>query len=175
MNVNKWGPGGWQFLHTMTFNYPEYPTAEDKKRYTKFFNQLGHMLPCRYCRDSYNIYKKYLPINKFTDSREGVTYWLYQIHNLVNNKVFNEDNTTFEEVVRKYERFRAGCKTVKKNGDSNKKYGTCGEAKDAHLKDDKITKFVKNTETKYKPIAKKCFKRLINCKENPNKESIKYI
>ena len=22
MNVNKWGPGGWVFLHTITFNYP---------------------------------------------------------------------------------------------------------------------------------------------------------
>ena len=87
MNVNKWGPGGWTFLHTITFNYPEKPTNTDKKQYIDFFKMVGSMLPCKYCRDSYNIYSKYVPINKFIDSREGITYWLYYIHNLVNDNV----------------------------------------------------------------------------------------
>ena len=30
MNVNKWGPSGWIFLHTITFNYPEKPTKQLK-------------------------------------------------------------------------------------------------------------------------------------------------
>ena len=62
MNVNKWGNPGWEFLHTITFNYPLKPTSDDKKRYIEFFNSVGKMLPCKYCRDSYNIYIKYLPI-----------------------------------------------------------------------------------------------------------------
>ena len=38
MNVNEWGPGGWTFLHTITFNYPLDPTNEDKERYRNFLN-----------------------------------------------------------------------------------------------------------------------------------------
>ena len=108
MNVNKWGPGGWTFLHTITFNYPEKPTNTDKKQYIDFFKMVGSMLPCKYCRDSYNIYSKYVPRNKFIDSREGINYWLYYIHNLVNDKVFKKDTITFDQVVRTYEKFRAG-------------------------------------------------------------------
>ena len=37
MNVNKWGPGGWVFLHTITFNYPLKPTLADKENYRNFF------------------------------------------------------------------------------------------------------------------------------------------
>lgn len=170
MNVNKWGPGGWIFLHTMTFNYPDKPTKEDKKKYTNFFNMLGGMLPCKYCRDSYNIYLKHVPIDKFIDSREGLTYWLYYIHNLVNDKVFKNDSTTFEEVVRKYERFKAGCKKVKKNNDKNKVYGTCGVPKKTELNNDYIKKFVNKAESNYKPEIKKCIKNLMNCENNPNKE-----
>ncbi len=169
MNVNKWGPGGWIFLHTITFNYPEKPTKADKKKYTDFFNMVGGMLPCKYCRDSYNIYAKYVPINKFVDSREGITYWLYYIHNLVNDKIFKNDTTSFDEVVKKYERFRAGCKKVKKNNNVKKKYGTCGEPKKTKLNDDYIKKFVKKAETKYKPLVKKCITKLMECEENPNK------
>ena len=65
MNVNKWGNPGWEFLHTITFNYPLNPTSEDKDRYRQYFELVGKMLPCKYCRDSYNIYIKYLPIDKF--------------------------------------------------------------------------------------------------------------
>ena len=37
MNVNKWGPGGWDFLHSITFNYPLEPNDLDKKIYSDFF------------------------------------------------------------------------------------------------------------------------------------------
>ena len=167
MNVSNWGPGGWVFLHTITFNYPLKPTIEDKKRYTKFFNNIGEMLPCRYCRDSFKIYSKYLPIKNFLDDREGITYWLYQIHNLVNDKVFKNDSTTFGEIVRKYERYRAGCKKVKKK--RTEVYGTCGVPKNTHLNNTEITRFVKKAENKYRENIKTCVNNLMECKKNPNK------
>ena len=88
MNVNKWGPGGWDFLHSITFNYPLEPTENDKKIYSDFFKSIGNILPCKYCRDSFKIYYKYLPIDHFLDSREGITYWLSEnkIANSANNK-----------------------------------------------------------------------------------------
>ena len=33
MLTTVWGPSLWHFLHTMSFNYPVNPTAEDKKNY----------------------------------------------------------------------------------------------------------------------------------------------
>ena len=37
MDPKIWGPPGWLFLHTITFNYPTNPTEEDKKYYKNFF------------------------------------------------------------------------------------------------------------------------------------------
>ena len=33
MLTSVWGPSLWQYLHTMSFNYPVKPTKEDKKNY----------------------------------------------------------------------------------------------------------------------------------------------
>ena len=30
----------------------------------------GSILPCKYCRDSFKIYTKYIPIDQFLESRE---------------------------------------------------------------------------------------------------------
>ena len=111
MNVNKWGPGGWTFLHTITFNYPLEPENDDKNRYKNFFSSVSEMLPCKYCRDSFKTYIKFIPIDEFLESRIGVTYWLYRIHQLVDEKVFKK-NDSFENVIRKYENFRAKTKLI---------------------------------------------------------------
>ena len=169
MNVNKWGPGGWIFLHTITFNYPEKPTNQDKKKYINFFNSIGDVLPCKYCRDSYNIYIKHIPIKYFIDSREGITYWLYNIHNLVNNKIFKDEHITFLEVVKKYESFRATCKKKK---EKKKSYNSCKMPAKKKNKN-KLIKFVDKAELKYKPIIKKLLLNLFKCKNNPNKVSLK--
>ena len=108
MNVNKWGPHTWNFLHTMTFNYPLSPNDYDKQRYADFFNSLCKMLPCKYCRDSYCIYLKYIPVENFLDDRQGITYWLYIIHKLVNIKL-KKKNIPFREVVEFYEDCRSQC------------------------------------------------------------------
>ena len=72
MQVNKWGPSGWTFLHTITFNYPEKPSDDDKLYYSQFFNLLSVTLPCKYCQASFKIYAKYIPITDFLDDREGI-------------------------------------------------------------------------------------------------------
>ena len=170
MNVNKWGPSGWLFLHTITFNYPEKPSKQDIKRYTNFFIAVGDMLPCKYCRESYKIYIKHIPVKHFADSREGITYWLYNIHNLVNNKIFKDEQISFLEVVKKYEKFRAKCKTTSKKN-SKKTYKSC-KAPSIKITNNKLIKFANNAECKYQPIIKKFILNLFKCKNNPNKSSI---
>ena len=37
MEPNIWGPHAWLFLHTITLNFPDNPTKEEKEKYKQFF------------------------------------------------------------------------------------------------------------------------------------------
>jgi len=87
MNTEFWGPSGWLFLHTLTFIYPEKPSYNDKVKIEKFMKNVSYILPCKYCRSSFNNYTKSLPITDFLDTREKMIEWLYKIHNKVNKKL----------------------------------------------------------------------------------------
>ena len=57
MLTTVWGPSLWHYLHTMSFNYPIYPSQEDKNNYFDFMMMLQYVLPCKYCR--VNLTKNY--------------------------------------------------------------------------------------------------------------------
>ena len=172
MNVNEWGPGGWIFLHTTTFNYPLDPDESDKIKYFNFFNSIKTILPCKYCRQSFEIYMKYIPIEEFLDSREGITYWLYRLHNLVNEKVFKK-KYSFKHVVQRYEKIRAGCSKLIRDGDSKKTFGSCQSKTKTNNTD--INIFVRNAERRYKSKIDLLINTLYTTDENPNKDYLNYI
>lgn len=172
MNVNEWGPGGWIFLHTTTFNYPLNPIEADKIKYANFFNSIKTILPCKYCRQSFETYMKYIPIEEFLDSREAVTYWLYRLHNLVNEKVFKK-KYSFDHVVRRYERIRAGCSKLIRDGDKEKKYNSCQVKTKTKLDD--IDIFVRNAESRYKSKIDRLIESLYIADDNPNKDYLEYL
>jgi hypothetical protein len=165
MQTVKWGPGLWIGLHCMTFNYPDTPSQIDKNHYKTFFESLQFMLPCVYCRDSYTIYIKYLPINNFLDDRYGVTYWLYRLHNLVNQKL-QKPMVDFIDCCIMYEKMRAKCGKVLEN---DVKYLECVK-KASDIKRDNVENFVQIAEQKYKAIADDCVLKLLSSEDNPNKE-----
>jgi len=108
MNTTFWGPSGWQFLHTLSFIYPENPSFNDKVKMQEFMNSLCFILPCKYCRLSFTKYISSLPINNYLDSRTTMIEWLYKIHNKVNNKLrkqgfCNHSNPELSEVIKHYE------------------------------------------------------------------------
>ncbi len=117
-NVNNglitkiWGPGAWEFLHSVTFGYPTSPTDEQKEQYRDFFIQVGNILPCKYCRDSY---KKFISTGntKLTDNvfenRKTLTSWFYDIHEKVNNKLGVTYGVSYKDICKKYESYRASC------------------------------------------------------------------
>ncbi len=115
MNCSKWGPGAWTYLHTITFNYPvNKPTNKDKNNMKHFFKSVGDTLPCKYCRASYKVFAKELPIENYLNSRKNLTKWLYLIHNKVNKKLKDQDllhksDPSFGSISRHYETFRAKC------------------------------------------------------------------
>ena len=118
MMTKVWGPAGWLLLHCITFGYPyainpnNLDHAYKQDHYKTFFNMVGHVLPCKYCRESYIEFAKETPIDNFLDTRENLCKWLYIIHNKVNKKlgVARDCIPTFKEVKEFYEKFRAKCK-----------------------------------------------------------------
>jgi hypothetical protein len=112
MQTRVWGPAGWIFLHCIAQNYPEEPTLAQKEHYRSFFRLVGTVLPCRYCRDSYNMYineKDTLLDDSVMKNRKTFSKWLYDIHNKINKKLGIKECITFEQVTEKYESFRSKC------------------------------------------------------------------
>ena len=118
MMTKVWGPPGWLFLHCVSFGYPfainpQNPAHKNKKlHYGEFFNYVGNILPCKYCRESYIEFMKEDPVENHLETRDQLCKWLYNMHNKVNNKLgVPECNIpSFEEVKVEYEKFRAKCK-----------------------------------------------------------------
>jgi hypothetical protein len=122
MDTKMWGKPAWTFLHTISFNYK--PTPQNKKIYKEFFKCLTKILPCKLCRDSFKRNSKELPIDNYLGSKERLTYWLYLMHNKVNDKLRKQGkfhtkngtpkhNPSFDTVKKKYNQFIVTCDFVK--------------------------------------------------------------
>ena len=100
-NNNIWGPPAWTFLHTVTYNYPENPTDNDKRNFYNFFMSLQHVLPCNKCKAHYQQNIQKYDLSESLDSRENLVKWLIDLHNDV-----NRDNGkpvwSYSEVYNKY-------------------------------------------------------------------------
>lgn len=117
-NVNNglitkiWGPALWTSLHSITFGYPIEPTDQQQQDYYNFFNLVGKVMPCRYCRDSYLKFisegKTKLTMQN-VKNRKALTKWLYNVHNAVNDKLGVYYGITFDDVENRYEAYRAKC------------------------------------------------------------------
>jgi hypothetical protein len=110
MMTSVWGPAMWMMLHTMSFNYPINPTYEQQKHYYKFYSNLKNTLPCRYCRENLTKNLKKHKLSKdVMKSRETLSRWVYELHELVNKQLGKESGLSYEEVRDRYEHFRARC------------------------------------------------------------------
>ena len=112
MQTRVWGPGGWLFLHSIAQNYPWEPDTQKKEDYFQFFRLVGNVLPCRYCRESYQDFIKQsgteLNFSVMKD-RKTLTTWLYNVHNKINKKLGINCDLTLKQVWEKYESFRSKC------------------------------------------------------------------
>ena len=72
MDTRYWGPSGWELFHLIAFKSPN---PDD------VLNQMKDVLPCKYCRASTTQFVHEHPL------RGDPGKWLYEIHNMVNNKL----------------------------------------------------------------------------------------
>ena len=134
MLTTVWGPSLWHFLHTMSFNYPNNPTPQQKIEYKKFILSLKHVLPCKYCRINLKKNFKTLPITqKNMKNRKSFSLYVYKLHELVNKMLKKKSGLKYNNVKERYEHFRARCtaKDVKKKTlDSKTKKNKKGREKE---------------------------------------------
>jgi len=118
MMTKVWGPPGWFFLHTVSFGYPVDPQKFDSDNgqppgttsanYKNFFTNVGDILPCKYCRESYKNFVADLPPD--VTNRDTLVEWLWTIHNKVNEKLEDKySDASLVAIKERFERYRAKC------------------------------------------------------------------
>jgi hypothetical protein len=118
MEPNIWGPSAWTFLHSITFQYPEYPSDIDKQKYYTFFNSLKNVLPCPICREHYNNNIETIPIR--LDSRTELIEWLIDIHNEI-NRMNNKKIYSYDEVYEIYNKLYDNSNVINNDNNGNMK------------------------------------------------------
>jgi hypothetical protein len=92
-----------------------YEPDKQKDAMREFFETLPFVLPCKYCRANLIEHYEALPLEPALQSRERLTKWLYDIHNLVSKKLRSQGQTVpdappFSAVKQHYEeRLAYGC------------------------------------------------------------------
>jgi len=94
-----WGPSAWKFLHTITFNYPNCPSKNDKDRFKNLFNLLEFVLPCDKCKDNFVDHIKKRPLtDKILCSKRDFIKWLIDVHNDV-NKMNGKPSISYNDAI----------------------------------------------------------------------------
>ena len=110
MLTSVWGPAAWHLIHTISFNYPIDPTAENKKEYKEFIENLQNVLPCKYCRINLKNNLKAYPIRPcHMKNRDSFSRYIYKLHEIINKKLGKKSGLTYCDVRERYEHFRARC------------------------------------------------------------------
>ena len=115
MLTTVWGPSLWHFLHTMSFNYPNEPTNDQKHQYMNFIFSLEYILPCKYCRMNLKKNFKVVPLrisnmkNRYTFSK-----YIYDLHEHINKMLNKTSGLSYDSVKERYEHFRARCNIKEK-------------------------------------------------------------
>lgn len=128
MLTTVWGPSMWHFLHTMSFNYPDQPTCEEKRNYRDFVLSLRNVLPCGKCRRNFckNLAKLPMTLARL-ESRATFSKYMYELHELVNTMLHKESGLSFAEVRERYEHFRSRCTTAEAPMPTTTKEDGCTE------------------------------------------------
>lgn len=100
MEIDKWGPKAWGFLHASTFAYPDRPSIALQQKTKQFYELLGDMLPCKKCG---RHWKEQLKVHKVqTESKDALSRWLVDRHNEVNAQN-NKRLYSYDEVCEIYD------------------------------------------------------------------------
>jgi len=104
MATKQWGPHAWDFLFTSIMG--RYPVKTKRNSqialvYKTFLTNLSEVMPCIFCRRSFSQFLKKLPIEPFLIGRIELMYWLYQMKDLVNQKLIRQEKKCYRDEKRR--------------------------------------------------------------------------
>ena len=97
MKTVAWGPPTWKAMFFIALGYPTSPTMYHREAYRRWFEGLGDVLPCSYCRASYRGFfaeEVRREADCFAD-REAVFRLVYRLKNRVNQKLHDQEREEF--------------------------------------------------------------------------------
>ena len=89
-DIQSWGRSAWNFLHVVSWTFPEVPTPKDRQRMFEFMHSFASVLPCKHCRIDWQAYlSMHLPSpnSPHLASRKTFSTFLVDGHNYVNVKL----------------------------------------------------------------------------------------
>lgn len=163
MSTRNWGPDAWNFLFiSIMGRYPmEIKTDEHRKIRHDFkvlLTSLANILPCIFCRNSFEIFLKELPIKPFLQGRIQLMYWLYLMKDKVNTKLIKQEQKCYRDEKRRL-------KVLYRKGELSKR--------DYYIKIDKFkaktfitvpTPPFEEVLDKYEALRAVCSKKSLTCK-----------
>lgn len=100
MRPTIWGPPAWTLLHSITLEYPDCPTKENKTDMINFINALGQVLPCNQCKNHFKDNLKMHPLtNTILSSKTELAKWMIDMHNDV-NKINDKEVLSYEDALK---------------------------------------------------------------------------
>jgi hypothetical protein len=87
--TKHWGPLGWMTLHSISLNYPDTPSVEDKQILSRFMNNFTESITCPYCESHFKTlfqtYKGLFP--SWNASKYDLFVFIARAHNTVNKRL----------------------------------------------------------------------------------------
>lgn len=99
----------WVNFHIISLDYPVHPTNEEQKLYTTQFLSSLKTLPCSVCKKNIQDVLKQLKWNPklHMKNRQTYSYFVWKLHDQVNESLKKENRWTFEQMNQFYEKLRA--------------------------------------------------------------------
>lgn len=88
LDVESLGRATWSYLHTMAAYYPTSPSADDQSLMRSHIQGLARFYPCSHCASDFQTKLKEHPVD--VSGMEGLSRWLCERHNEVNEKLGKE-------------------------------------------------------------------------------------
>ena len=90
-SIIHWGPSAWNYLHTCSFAYSEFPNDTNREEMYNFLIYFAKVIPCHRCRHDFVKYlNEQLPEKMKSDhfsSKHKLIHFLIDAHNYVNLKL----------------------------------------------------------------------------------------
>jgi hypothetical protein len=98
MSNKQWGTPAWNFLHALTFEYPDDPSYQTIQNMSAYITAFSDILPCDKCKQHFKqLLIKFPPR---LDSQVHFFQWAVDIHNQVNKKL-GKKIWTYQDVLNK--------------------------------------------------------------------------